>query len=236
MPSRRGSAPPLQPLRVRWMPCTPLVISIKRTSWPSARSGSAQLAAAVPCSSSVGPLRLPKLGSAIACWISRFQSSAATKVLTTWLMMALPPAEPRASTSLPSRSNTMVGAMALRGRLPGSMRLATGFPSCSATKEKSVSWLFRRKPRTICWLPKAYSIEVVIATALPSASTMDRWLVEASSSEASSASSASGAPGGEPGRARPSDRFGWTRAARAARYPGDISPASGTATKSLSAR
>jgi hypothetical protein len=55
-------------------------------------------------------------------------------------------------------------------------------------KEKSVSWLLSRKPRTICWLPKANSMELVIATALPSASTMEIWLVDGSSGEASSAS------------------------------------------------
>ncbi|CFU10409.1 Uncharacterised protein [Bordetella pertussis] len=45
-------------------------------------------------------------------------------------MMALPPGEPSASTGLPAR-NTIMGAIELRGRLPGSTRLATSRPSGS---------------------------------------------------------------------------------------------------------
>ena len=76
--------------------------------------------------------------------------------------------------------NTIVGDIELRGRLPASTRLATGRPASSlARKEKSVSWLLSRKPRTSWKLPKADSMEVVIDTALPPASTIGdmagRW-------------------------------------------------------------
>src|SRR5665213_1892516 len=80
----------------------------------------------------------------------------------------------------------MVGDIELRGRLPGSTRLATGLPSRVGRKEKSVSSLFKRKPSTITREPKAFSIDRVIDTALPSRSITARSLVEGSSGEASS--------------------------------------------------
>ena len=78
--------------------------------------------------------------------------------------MREPPGEPITSTSSPSASNTMVGAIELRGRLPASTRLATGRPSSSGAKEKSVSSLLSRKPPTIRCEPKPASIVVVSAT------------------------------------------------------------------------
>ena len=67
----------------------------------------------------------------------------------------------------------MVGDVEERGRLPGSTRLATGRPNWSGRKEKSVSSLFSRKPRTITRAPNASSIVVVSETALPAASSDD---------------------------------------------------------------
>ena len=61
--------------------------------------------------------------------------------------MRLPPGEPRAARKLPSALNTIVGAIDERGRLPGATALAICVPSSVAGRnEKSVSWLFRRKP------------------------------------------------------------------------------------------
>ena len=65
-----------------------------------------------------------------------------------------------------------------RGRLPGCTRLAMGRPWASAgRKEKSVSWLFSRKPPAkpvppsdIRRAPQAASIVVVNASARPSPS------------------------------------------------------------------
>src|SRR3546814_7540748 len=93
-------------------------------------------------------------------------------------MMRLPPGEPTAMTKRPSRSSTRVGDIELRGRLPGSTRLATARPSTRGWKEKSVNSLFSMKPRTMRCDPNAPSIEAVMETALPSASTTDRWEVE----------------------------------------------------------
>src|SRR3546814_1073267 len=59
-------------------------------------------------------------------------------------MMRLPPGEPMAMTSRPSRPSTRVGDIELRGRLSASTRLATGRPSARGAKEKSVSSLFSR--------------------------------------------------------------------------------------------
>ncbi len=79
----------------------------------------------------------------------------------------------------------MVGAIDERGRLPGSMRLATRLPFWSrGVNEKSVSWLLSKKPSTSTREPNADSILVVMLNALPKRSTMLRWLVDSSSGEA----------------------------------------------------
>ena len=98
-----------------------------------------------------------------------------------------PPGDPIARTNWPSRSNTRVGAIDERGRLPGSTRLATGAPATAGRNEKSVSWLLSMKPRTMRREPKALSMLVVIDTTLPSPSTTLRWVVEACSDPGSSA-------------------------------------------------
>jgi hypothetical protein len=67
--------------------------------------------------------------------------------------------------------------------------------------EKSVNWLFSRKPPANNPEPKAPSIVVVIETALPSVSITERWLVPARSSVASSPNACFSSPGGSPGRA-----------------------------------
>ncbi len=66
--------------------------------------------------------------------------------------------------------------MLLRGRLPG----ATSFAE-PGTKSKSVSWLLSRNPLTMMRLPNVASIVVVIEATLPSASTMEKWLVPTAS-------------------------------------------------------
>src|SRR3954464_12646101 len=64
----------------------------------------------------------------------------------------------------------MVGTIDERGRLPAATALATGRPCASVgEKEKSVSWLLRKKPSTIRPGPKMLSTVVVIDTTLPSA-------------------------------------------------------------------
>ncbi len=118
-----------------------------------------------------------------------------------------PPGEPIASTSAPlERSSTSVGDIELRGRLPGATLLAIGAPAASVgAAEKSVSWLFSRKPRTIRRAPNAFSIELVIDTASPRASTIDRCVVAARSSLAA-APPPGAAPPGTPGAARTIER------------------------------
>ena len=79
-------------------------------------------------------------------------------------MIRLPPGLPTTKTGLPS-FNTMVGDIDDRGRLPGSTRLAMGRPSAWVRKEKSVSSLLSRKPRTNRREPKPFSMVVVIDSA-----------------------------------------------------------------------
>ena len=82
--------------------------------------------------------------------------------------------------------STKVGAIELRGRFSGCTRLATRLPSASrSVNEKSVNWLLSKKPRTICRLPKPFSIVVVMEIALPLRSTIDMWLVDGRFSEVS---------------------------------------------------
>ena len=112
--------------------------------------------------------------------------------------MELPPGEPTAATNRPLRSSTTAGAMDERGRLPGATALAAGAPSFSVgEKEKSVSWLFRKKPWTIRPEPKRLSTVVVIETTLPLPSTMTKWVVPPGSCVASGARGP--APRGLPG-------------------------------------
>ncbi|CAM3493069.1 hypothetical protein CUTA107171_28220 [Cupriavidus taiwanensis] len=103
-------------------------------------------------------------------------------------MICEPPGEPTVATSWPlSRSNTSVGAIDERGRLPGCTRLATGLPFSLGTKEKSVSWLLSMKPRTIRCEPKYDSIVVVIEMAPPRSSTATICEVEMRGGERSGA-------------------------------------------------
>ena len=77
-------------------------------------------------------------------------------------------------------SNTSVGDMDERGRLPGCTRLAMGWPCASVgAKLKSVSSVVEQEAPlraafvvTICRAPNWSSMVVVMATALPKASTM----------------------------------------------------------------
>ena len=82
-------------------------------------------------------------------------------------MIAGPPGEPVAMANLPSGPNTMVGDIALMGRLPGAGALATGLPSRTGSKEKSVSSLFRKNPLAMISEPKTNSTVMVIETTSP---------------------------------------------------------------------
>ncbi|MNC87590.1 hypothetical protein D3C83_33240 [compost metagenome] len=105
--------------------------------------------------------------------------------------------------------------MLLLGRLPG----ATAFAP-PRVKSKSVSWLLRRKPRTTMRLPNGLSTEVVIATASPYRSTIEKWLVPRST---------------PPGCASPIERSPISDALDA-RYAPSRSFRTGTGTKSASPR
>src|SRR5712692_10502140 len=83
MPSRRGSAPPRQPRATRSMAWTPLVSGTISTRWFRIFRSEPSAAYRVPCSSCVGPLRLPKFGNAMADCTSRPQSSVPTRTLAT---------------------------------------------------------------------------------------------------------------------------------------------------------
>src|SRR5690349_19350332 len=78
----------------------------------------------------------------------------------------------------PSLFSTMVGDMDERGRLPGPGALATGFPPRVGGRVKSVSWLLRMKPLVNREEPNGLSTVMVAETALPSASMMEKWLVD----------------------------------------------------------
>ena len=95
-------------------------------------------------------------------------------------MIAGPPGEPVAIANLPSGPNTIVGDIALIGRLPGAGALATGLPSRTGSNEKSVSSLLRKKPFAITSEPNTNSTVMVIDTTSPRSSTTDRWLVPGS--------------------------------------------------------
>ena len=107
--------------------------------------------------------------------------------------------------------------MELRGRLPGATRLATATPSTSGRKEKSVSWLFKRKPPTINREPKLSSMLEVMATALPSLSITEMWLVDTRPEDGSCAGRAAACSHGSPGDATPMLRSREINPARSAR-------------------
>ena len=220
-------------------------MSISLTVWPRVRKASSVAAGKRPRSTTVGPLKLPKFGRSIARCASSPQSSVPTRVLAVKWMMAAPPGEPRLISSLPSRwSKTSVGLIDERGRLPGCTRLAMGLPSASAGAiEKSVNSLLSKKPPTlplppslIRRAPNTSSIVVVIATARPSASTIEMWLVPTSGCSGCGAK-AIAAPGGTPGLAV-CMLCGLISAARCFRYASSnrlVQRPAGAATKSGSA-
>ena len=182
-PSRRGSAPPCSrtpsgPRSTR-MACSPLVIVRASTGKPRASQRRGQ-GGGGGAGLQLDPLRSARRRAAgrprPAASIP--QSSIATSVCATWPMMRNPPAEPSTAAGSPSAPKTMVGDIEERGRLPGATRFATGRPSTSGRKEKSVSSLFEQHSRApSSRAPKTSSMVVVIATTLPAASMIDRWLV-----------------------------------------------------------
>ncbi|MNX97197.1 hypothetical protein D3C86_1295520 [compost metagenome] len=80
--------------------------------------------------------------------------------------------------------------------------MATGLPFSVGVNEKSVSWLFSMKPRTMMCEPKYDSMVVVIDNAPPRLSTATICEVEIRGGERSGAN-ATRTPGGVPGWARP---------------------------------
>src|SRR4029078_11430317 len=118
----------------------------------------------------LGP-RATRFGAHRASDMDKFQPIAPTSEWATDARIALPPAEPIAPANLPSLVSRIDGTIDERGRLPGATALATARPSASTgAKEKSVSWLLRKKPSTIRPVPKMLSTVVVIDTTLPSPS------------------------------------------------------------------
>ena len=65
------------------------------------------------------------------------QSSTPTTVCATKPMMRVPPGEPTTSRRRPRSSSTIVGAMLLSGRLPPSIRFATGLPPTFGLRTRS---------------------------------------------------------------------------------------------------
>ena len=109
----------------------------------------------------------------------------------------MPPAEPIAPANLPSLVSRIDGTIDERGRLPGATALAAGRPCASVgEKEKSVSWLLRKKPSTIRPVPKIDSTVVVIETTFPAESLTMKCEVPVGSSVLSLA--ISGASSGRP--------------------------------------
>src|SRR5438045_8904722 len=93
-------------------------------------------------------------------------------------MIVAPPGEPTASSGRPPRSR-IVGAIELRGRLPGAGRFGSGAVPWVGVKLKSVSSLLSRNPRpgTTIALPPICSIVNVYSTTLPHRSTTVRFVV-----------------------------------------------------------
>src|SRR6185503_13209345 len=86
----------------------------------------------------------------------------------TVVMIDAPPGDPSARNGLPHLS-TIVGAIELRGRLPGPGRLGSGAVPWVGAKLKSVNSLLSMKPRpgTTIALPPNCSIVKVHSTTLP---------------------------------------------------------------------
>src|ERR1043166_5944907 len=110
----------------------------------------------------------------------------------TAVMMRGPPPAPASMNSWPLLSSTIVGDIDDSMRLPGSILLAApwtrpntlGVPGLDV---KSSISLFSRKPATVTPLPNDVLSVVVIATAMPLASTVQRLVVwSPSSSDATS--------------------------------------------------
>src|ERR1035441_240147 len=146
--------------------------------------------------------------------------------LATVVMMVEPPGEPRTSSGLPglhcrlgpggqtSGPATMVGVMLESGRLPGAMALAAlwmrpymlGTPGLAV---KSSISLLSRKPSAPAVTPepnRPFSV-YVLATALPSASTTEKWVVWVDSA---GMGAAAGGGGRKPaGRVSVAEGLGW---------------------------
>lgn len=175
---------------------TPLACAEVETVWPSALSPAISGSFAPPllvstfgCSPPivvVGLLLAPKSISPADCCASSPQSSVPTSVFSTYCGIVPPPGEPVAITKSPfepsaATLNTMVGAIELRGRLPGCTRFATSAPLLSVGEaEKSVNWLLSRKPCVMWNEPMLDSTVVVALSTLPSPSTIVNWLVPCS--------------------------------------------------------
>ena len=182
-PSRRGSAPPAQPGASEThatMPCRPLVIGISRTSWPAP-------SASTRVRSSACPARARSARCGCRSWAGRWPPAMSSSQSSVRDQRLGDVADDRRAAGradvacelAAGASNTSVGAIE-RAR-PLARLHAVGDRRClprTGAREKSVSWLLSRKPRTIRRGRRSRSsIEVVIDTALPKPSTIEMCVV-----------------------------------------------------------
>ena len=117
-------------------------MACSRTSAPRARSASTVAGGKRFSSRRLGPLSEPKLGRLMACWAFSPQLSTPYSVLAVKWMISAPPGLPPLITSWPvALSNTSVGAIDERGRLPGCTRLAIGLALRVGGREAEVGQL-----------------------------------------------------------------------------------------------
>ena len=107
-----------------------------------------------------------KLGKSTASCISKPQSSIATIVLTTYIIIDFPPGEPITNLILFLSSKTIVGDIELNGLFLGSTILFIN-KLFFFLKLKSLNWLFNKKPFVINLDPNLFSMLEVIEATLP---------------------------------------------------------------------
>ena len=182
-PSRRLSAPPSEALRRHRddrQPARHRPSASPHAPWPAAAAPAPP--APVPFSSSVAPLRLAEVRQIDR----RLRIEAPVEHGDQRLRhigndRRRRRASRATSTSRPCGRTPWSAPSSCAAACPARTRLATGWPSRSGLKEKSVSSLLSRKPSTNSREPNGPSMVVVKLTALPSPSTMLIWLVDTGS-------------------------------------------------------